>query len=227
MHHEILLTEDGSHTIGLPAWNLTYHSRHGAIHESQHIYIESGLNAILPDRPAVSVFEMGFGTGLNALLTLNAVRDLPVSIYYEAVENDPLELVTAASLNYTDILGTPDLKTTFLRIHEAPWNTVYPVAKNFQLYKRSEGITDVTLSAAYDIVYYDAFDPAAQPGLWTADIFRKLHEHMTDGAVLVTYSSKTAVRRALLDAGFQVEKLPGPRGKREIVKAVKPAQAKT
>lgn len=219
MHH-IFETGDGSHSLVVPGRNVTYHSRFGAVAESRHVFIESGLNYILLRRPAkVSVLEMGFGAGLNALLTLIETQLLPVKIYYEALETEPLEPSISSALNYCHSLHRPEMQPLFNELHESPWNIPQTISTGFELFKRREDITDVQFHNNYDVVYFDAFDPATQPGVWTENIFRKIYHSMNTKGVLVTYCSKGVVRRAMQDAGFSVEKLPGPKGKREIVRA--------
>lgn len=224
MRRHLFETEDGSHSIIIPELSVTYHSRHGAIQESQHVFIESGLKPLLNHNKnnKISIFEVGFGTGLNALLTLMATEMLPVKIYYEAAETDPVEPAIASSLNYTTALRRPDLFPQFLMLHESLWNSPQTISDNFNLYKRKEDIRDISLTGIFDLVYFDAFDPVVQPELWTTDIFKKLFKVMHAGSVLVTYSSKGAVRRAMQEAGFSVEKIPGPKGKKEIVRATVP-----
>lgn len=219
MLQNLFETEDGSHSIIVPEWNVTYHSKYGAIQESQHIFIESGLKPLLEKNNSISIFELGFGTGLNALLTLIATTMPPVKVYYEAAETDPLDRDIAFSLNYTSALQRPDMHSQFIQLHQSPWNSPQTISDNFCLNKRKEDITDIILTATFDLIYFDAFDPAAQPGLWTTGIFKKLYDVMHEGGVLVTYSCKGTVRRAMQEAGFIVEKIPGPKGKKEIVRA--------
>jgi tRNA U34 5-methylaminomethyl-2-thiouridine-forming methyltransferase MnmC len=219
VHRHIFYTEDGSHSIAIPEWKVTYHSRYGAIQESQHIFIEAGLKPLLEKKKEISIFEMGFGTGLNALLTLMVTNMFPVKIYYEAADNDPLELPIASSLNYTTVLQTPALYSLFMQMHQLPWNTMQQVSDKFYLHKRNTDISEIVLTETFDLIYFDAFDPVTQPGLWTTAIFRKLHDAMCEGGTLLTYCSKTVVRRSMQDAGFIVEKIAGPKGKREVVRA--------
>jgi tRNA U34 5-methylaminomethyl-2-thiouridine-forming methyltransferase MnmC len=220
MQQNIFQTEDGSHSIIVPGWNATYHSRHGAIQESLHIFIEAGLKPLLKKNKELSVFEMGFGTGLNALLTIIATESLTTKINYRTAETDPLEIPTASSLNYTKVLERPDLQTQFMQLHESPWESWQIISEKFSLFKQKADITDIKLTSTFDLIYFDAFDPVTQPDLWTFMVFKKLYNSMREGGVLVTYSSKGIVRRAMNEAGFIVEKLPGPIGKKEIVRAI-------
>lgn len=218
MEQRLFITEDGSHSVADPELNVTYHSRHGAVQESRHIFIEAGLKEMLKKKHEISVFELGFGTGLNALLTLIE----PGNFYYEAAELFPLDTSVVSTLNYTEILKRNDLHPAFMRLHECEWNKRCAITDNFQLFKRREDVKNIILTNKFDLIYFDAFDPAAQPELWSARIFTKLFNAINSTGLLLTYCSKGVVRRAMADAGFQVEKLPGPKGKREIVRAMAP-----
>lgn len=220
MHH-IIETGDGSHSVLVPGWNVTYHSRFWAITESQHIFINSGLKYILKDQPGISILEVGFGTGLNTLLTLIETQLLAVKVFYETLETQPLEPSIFSQLNYPAVLGKPEMRGLFNEIHESEWNCIQTISTNFQLLKRREDITDAAFSRRFDVVYFDAFDPQVQPGLWKEAVFSKIFDAMNEGAVLVTYCSKTVVRKAMEKAGFTVEKLKGPLGKREISRGKK------
>jgi tRNA U34 5-methylaminomethyl-2-thiouridine-forming methyltransferase MnmC len=221
MKREILVTKDGSHTVEIPGMNVTYHSHHGAIQESMHVFIETGLFYLLKQSPfqePLRIFEMGFGTGLNALLTaIEAVKKI-LKIHYTAVEMHPLTIEEANALNYSHVLGQQEV---FERLHQCAWGEDVTITENFTLFKEQGDLQDFTSSKPFDLVYFDAFAPTAQPELWTEVIFKKLHTMMKEGGVLVTYCSKGSVRRAMQAAGFNVAKLPGPPGKREIVRAEK------
>lgn len=231
MNREIVVTQDGSHSISIPGMNVTYHSRHGAMQESIHVFIKAGLQyaaARLASPGPLYIFEMGFGTGLNALLTAAETERAGLQAYYEAIDAFPLDAAQAAQLNYCGQLQRTDLKPLFSQLHESEWNRETALAPHFTLRKwRSplqEYLDSKTASAAagINIVYYDAFAPEVQPELWTAEIFTRLYPLMAPEGVLVTYCSKSVVRRALLAAGFDVEKIPGPQGKREMLRAMKP-----
>ena len=221
MEKDMIITGDGSHSIAIPSLNVSYHSRHGATQESQHIFIECGLIPLMQKRNEISIFEMGLGTGLNALLTYIETQNKPVKVYYEAVETDVLEPSIYQALNYPAILNRPDLSGLLLNIHESPWNTLHHLAENFYFYKRQADLADIILTTPYNLVYFDAFAPEVQPEIWTTPIFKKLYDAMEDGGLLLTYCSKVVVRKAMEEAGFTVEKITGPWGKREIVRAIK------
>jgi len=221
MQREVILTADGSATIAIPEINATYHSKHGAIRESMHVFIETGLRH-LPQQPAgntIHLFEMGFGTGLNALLTLQEAMAAGQNIHYHAIELFPLPEEKIAALNYGEQLNMPSL---FHQLHQCPWEEDVPINEHFTLYKTNQPLEQFTTTQLYDLVYYDAFAPGHQPELWTKEIFRSLYNQLQPNGILVTYCSKGEVRRAMQAAGLSVAKLPGPPGKREIVRATRP-----
>jgi tRNA U34 5-methylaminomethyl-2-thiouridine-forming methyltransferase MnmC len=219
MQQELFITEDGSHSVRIPELNVSYHSKHGAIQESVHVFIENGLKQIKKRR--INILEVGFGTGLNALLTLIEAQKNDLQILYDVVELHPLDNILVASLNYLSSLGAPHLAEEFSFIHACEWDMPAKISGQFALKKIKGDIRHVELTGKYDLIYFDAFDPSAQPDLWTADIFKKLYGVSGEGCVLATYCSKGIVRRAMTEAGFSVLKIPGPKGKREIVRAVK------
>lgn len=214
---QVVATGDGSHTVYVPGMNVTYHSKHGAVQESLHVFLKAGLEPLLAEVSLpLRIFEMGFGTGLNAFLTALEAQKRAFPIHYTAIERFPLSGPEWASLNYSEVLGEPAL---FEALHRAPWNEEIPVTPHFTLQKVEGDLLDFRPVRKARLVYYDAFAPSAQPELWTPEAFRHLASFLEDGAVLVTYCSKGDVRRAFQSAGFTVEKLPGPPGKREMVRA--------
>jgi tRNA U34 5-methylaminomethyl-2-thiouridine-forming methyltransferase MnmC len=219
MERDIILTEDGSHSIELAGSHQTYHSRFGAIQESMHVFIRPGLLKLSESGlKRIRVFEMGFGTGLNTLLTLIEAEKLGLDIYYETVEQFPLSLEMAARLNYCGQLKRMDLQDKFLLMHE--WEAA-AISPHFFLRKLLIDFNDYAFEDNFHLIYYDAFGPASQPALWTPGIFEKIERHLYLGGILMTYSAKGDVRRAMSGAGFKVEKLMGPPGKREITCAIK------
>jgi tRNA U34 5-methylaminomethyl-2-thiouridine-forming methyltransferase MnmC len=224
MQRNVIITKDGSHSVEVPEMQVMYHSVHGAIKESLHVYIAAGLQHWLTQHGGsteCTIFEMGFGTGLNALLTLIATEKLPQKILYESVEPYPLEAAITSQLNYCDSLQRPDLKPLFQLIHQCEWNKAIAINNNFTLKKANTSLTNFSSGQLFNIIYYDAFAPKAQPELWTESTFRQAFALLAPGGILVTYCSKGSVRRALLAAGFKAEKLPGPPGKREMLRAGK------
>ncbi|MDR0750705.1 MAG: tRNA (5-methylaminomethyl-2-thiouridine)(34)-methyltransferase MnmD [Tannerellaceae bacterium] len=213
---DIQLTADGSHTLFVPEIDEHYHSVNGAIQESLHVFIRAGLQQA--PKAELRVLEIGFGTGLNALLTL-LYADIPVTYY--TVELHPLPLDVIRRLNYADIL-CPGQEDLFLSLHTAAWDTPVQIGSLFTLHKiRGDGNT-CALPGEAGLVYFDAFAPGKQPGMWNPGIFRRLHEAMAGGGILVTYCAKGSVRRMMQEAGYSVERIPGPPGKREMLRATKP-----
>jgi len=215
------MTGDGSNSVEIAGTDETYHSRFGAIQESKHVFIEAGLQSFLKNNETIHIFEMGFGTGLNALLTFIEAESHQQKIYYEAIEFFPLEEELIASLNYFEILERKDLKEIFHQLHSCEWGKEINISAYFSFKKIKASLIDHSFSSLYNLIYYDAFAPNAQPELWTVEIFEKLFAHLFDNGILVTYCSKGNVRRALISAGFTVEKLKGPKGKREMIRAIK------
>ena len=219
MQRQVIPTSDGSHTVSVPELNVTYHSIHGAIQESMHVFIQAGLEYVMQKvdkNETIHIFEMGFGTGLNAFLTAIEAEKQQRKILYTAVELYPLSNDEIEFLNYKDALGQPNL---FHQLHQVAWNETIPITDYFTLIKQQVNLTDFQSEQRFHLVYYDAFPPNAQPELWTKEIFEKLYNMMLSGGVLVTYCSKGDVRRAMLAAGFEVEKIPGPPRKREMLRA--------
>lgn len=221
MPPKLILTKDGSHSIEW-AEGVTYHSTFGAIQESRHVFIREGLQILPPGRKMVQVFEMGLGTGLNALLTFLEAEARDLRVVYEAVETHPLPPVLTRELNYAELIGRRDLQEFFDRLHATDWETPVSLHPAFHFFKARRDIREYTLRRPAELVYYDAFDPVTQPELWTRDVFEHLFRQMTPGALLVTYCSKGEVRRTLQTVGFRVGKVPGPPGKREMIRAVRP-----
>lgn len=207
-----VITSDGSKTVYSNRFGEHYHSTFGAINESNHVFIEAGYLAKTADR--VSVFEMGFGTGLNAWLTLQQAVKLNRRTWYEAVELYPLDETIVAELSDDQ---------HFRKLHSVPCEQPVEIASCFVLYKHCSNFLQTVFSRKYDVIYFDAFSPTVQPEMWTYDVFAKLYETMNSGAVLTTYCAKGEVRRAMQNVGLIVERLPGPVGKREILRAWKDA----
>ena len=214
-----ILTSDNSHTFFDKRTGEHYHSTFGAIQESEHIFISAGLEFIIKNKSDINILEIGFGTGLNALLSYKHASDNLFNISYFAIEAYPIEQSEAAVLNYPKILKT-DPKA-FLQMHEKT-EEIIKIGERFILQKQFDKLELIEFAKEqFDVVFFDAFSPDVQPELWTEDIFRKIFDSMKMNAVLTTYSCKGIVKRALKSAGFQIEKLPGPPGKREFLRAVK------
>lgn len=220
MKRHLQFTADGSHTIQIDELNITYHSKHGAIQESRHVFIDAGINYLYQAKELkqYQILEMGFGTGLNALLTAIFSDQMNVHVNYHSVEAFPLTAEEVGMLNYGTLLQQISV---FSQIHTAPWNTATPIHPKFELYKYHCELNTFVTQQQFDIIYYDAFAPTAQPELWTVEIFEKLFHLLKPEGILVTYCSKGVVRRSMEAAGFRVTKPQGPPGKREMVRAFK------
>ena len=219
---ELKTTGDGSHTLFVPGLNEHYHSVFGAIAESRHIFIEAGLKFVSNESEKVRILEIGFGTGLNLFLTLIESKALKFRVEYTAIELNLLNEEIYSRLNYAEILNYPDSHNVFIKLHDCPWNIRNHLSKNFSLLKIDTSIeTFQPENEAFDLIYYDAFGPDVQPGMWTKDVFNKMAFGLKKQGVLVTYSTKGTVKRNLKEAGFSIEKLQGPVGKREILRAIK------
>ncbi|MBN1789017.1 MAG: tRNA (5-methylaminomethyl-2-thiouridine)(34)-methyltransferase MnmD [Bacteroidales bacterium] len=218
---QLVTTRDGSHTLYVPHLDEHYHSTYGAITESRHVFIDAGF-LYRTDGPKISVLEVGFGTGLNALLTCITARDKQVKVTYHALEKFPVDLVLAEKLNYTSRLpNVPDAESFFAGIHQASWNATTMVHPFFYLHKIRDDLTDFQPEFMYDLVFFDAFAPEKQPEMWTQDIFNRLYNNLSQDGILTTYCVKGTVKRMLKTAGFRIEKLPGPPGKREMLRGTK------
>lgn len=215
---KIVDTLDGSHTLLVPELGDHYHSVNGAIQESDFIFINCGLRFSKAD--PVRIFEVGFGTGLNALLSCIYASENERDIFYTSIEKYPVNEDIINSLNYKELVRN-DGGRFFERIHSCRWNVPEKIIRNFTLHKiKGDLITD-EIPGEYDLIYFDAFGPDKQPEIWTDDVFKKISGISSTNSVLVTYSAKGKVRRSLKKNGFEVNLLPGPPGKRHIIRAVK------
>ncbi|GHA66234.1 tRNA (5-methylaminomethyl-2-thiouridine)(34)-methyltransferase MnmD [Pontibacter akesuensis] len=223
MHLEIRQTKDGSNTLYVPELNEHYHSVHGAMQESQHVFIKHGLEYMLEQKKDLKILEVGFGTGLNAILTFPAAQAKKAFIQYDSLEKFPLTTDVVQQLHYEHIILNPELYDNFLKLHAAPWNQPVDIIPYFTLQKIHETLEEFLPPLSYyDVVYFDAFAPEKQPELWADAMFEKLFKAIRPGGVLVTYCAKGSFKRSLKAAGFKVEALPGPPGKREMTRGVKP-----
>ena len=214
---EILVSDDGSHTLRHPVLGDTYHSTRGAVGESEHVFIRTGFDSVM--KPHIRLFEMGFGSGLNALLTLGRARETGKTVDYHTAELYPVAPRVAEQLNYVE----PDspLSGAFRKMHTSPWGIPVRIDTHFQLTKYDKSLPEIDFATIFDVIYFDAFAPDTQPELWTETIFRKLYDHTAAGGILVTYSAKGIVKQALRAAGYEIERLPGALGKRHMLKAIR------
>lgn len=219
MKRKIIKTADGSTTIHLEEWDEHYHSVHGAIQEARHVFIKNGLDTF-PDGK-VAVLEIGFGTGLNAFITLLEAKRRGLAIDYTGVEAYPVASEELQQLNYVGELKAEQQLPLFGKMHAVSWEETHPISGEFVLTKRKQSFTAIEDKEKFNLIYFDAFGPRVQPELWTGEIFSRMYDALKEKGVLVTYSAKGSVRRAMQSVGFTVERLPGPPGKREMLRAVK------
>lgn len=213
---EIITTADGSHSLYISGIDETYHSRHGALQESKYVFIEQGLKHVEGDE--IRLLEVGFGTGLNALLTAIYARENKIKIVYHSLETLPLQMELMRSFAAESTIGEGN-RDLFLSLHDAAWNQEVVIHDFFTLKKIQSGLQDFDAgSNRYDLIYYDAFGPRAQPDMWEAPLFNKIASFTNENGVFVTYCAKGQVRRDLIAAGFNMTRLPGPPGKREMMR---------
>jgi tRNA U34 5-methylaminomethyl-2-thiouridine-forming methyltransferase MnmC len=215
---QLINTADGSHTIYVPELDEHYHSIHGAVQESTFIFINNGF-AVCKANP-VSILEIGFGTGLNALLTAVIANSGNREVNYTTIEKNPLSTEISDSLNHYKYAGGNGMEI-FRLIHSAPWNRSVNICKNFNLKKIKADFTEYLLTGTYDLIYFDAFGPDKQPEMWTKGLFAGIAAVTNKNGILVTYSAKGEVQRSLRACSFDVTLLPGPPGKRQMIRAVK------
>jgi tRNA U34 5-methylaminomethyl-2-thiouridine-forming methyltransferase MnmC len=216
--NKLIRTADGSHTIYDTKLDEHYHSVHGAVQESEHIFIRNGFDTCHAN--PINIFEVGFGTGLNALLTATRSLAGERQVIYTTIEKFPINEDIIWSLNHSDFAGIEG-KKIFNLLHFSDWNRTTTICKNFSLKKIKGDFTSGNLSGEYDLIYFDAFAPDKQPEMWTRDMFAKIASVTKKNGIFVTYSAKGEVKRNLIACGFDVKLLPGPPGKREIIRAVK------
>lgn len=224
MKREIITTADGSSTIFLPEWEEHYHSRHGAIQEAYHVFIKNGLEFYLEcvsGPKSISILETGFGTGLNALITLLEGKKKKIDIEYLGIEAYPVSPDEVEKLNYSSLFKEENAALYFNRLHHVNWEIRQEITPHFHLYKKQISFKEIDVENTIDIVFFDAFGPRVQPDLWTEEMFARMYKALKEGGVLVTYSAKGSVRRAMQAVGFTVQRLPGPPGKREMLRALK------
>lgn len=211
-------TRDGSLTAISAQFGETYHSVQGAETESRHVYLNHGL--ALLESPAMTILEMGFGTGLNALLTLSEAVNKRLKVSYVAYEKYPVNPDYLNAFPLSETGGQQE--SWFRRLHEASWDMEVAVTEDFTIHKIHGDIITLGDCNRFDLVYYDAFSPKTQPELWTADLFQRVYSAMKPGGIIVTYSCSGMVKKALRATGFRVERLPGPPRKKHMLRAFKP-----
>ena len=218
---QIIDTQDGSHSVLAEEFGVSYHSKYGAIQESMHVFIEAGLRYRAATQKELSVLGIGFGTGLNALLTCIEAEKNDLSIHYTAVEAYPLSFDFIQQLNYTQTLGLNPDDNFFTKIHECKWENRVAIHPSFSIIKNKKKFEEIDEESVYDVIYFDAFAPNAQPELWEAPLLEKMYKALRLNGVLTTYCAKGVVKRTLKSVGFTIEALPGPPGKREMTRGKK------
>lgn len=230
MKRKIITTADGSKTIQIEEWDEHYHSVHGAINEANHVYIKHGLlfaytelytaSKNLKSNTEITILEIGFGTGLNAFLTLIEAEKQKLNINYIGVEGYPVIRSEIEDLNYVELISE-NHKVQFDKLHQIPWELPEQITSNFKLKKENKFFEEITIKNTFDIIYFDAFGSRVQPELWTEDIFKTMYDALKPSGILVTYSAKGTVKRALRAVGFAVKRLKGPPGKHHMLRASK------
>ena len=219
---KIIKTEDGSHSLLNDSLNETYHSTHGAIQESIHVFIRNGLQFFANKKSEIKVFEVGFGTGLNAFLAIQFSIEHKIKVDYTSIETFPIHWSLASQLNYADLISFENGKTLFEKIHQCEWNKEIQINEFFSLTKLHQTIQSTILKDEnFDVVFFDAFAPSKQPELWELSVLEKTIHSLKSNGVFVTYCAQGQLKRNLKQLGMKVESLPGPPGKREMVRAIK------
>ncbi|SHK57250.1 tRNA U34 5-methylaminomethyl-2-thiouridine-forming methyltransferase MnmC [Reichenbachiella agariperforans] len=222
---EIFETKDGSHSLLLPEMNETYHSTHGAITEAQYVFLEKGLAHYRernPDQQVIRVLEIGFGTGLNAWLTALETNKSMESLVYTSLEKYPLAKEVTDQLNYVGQLGDENGQEVFDRVHAVAWNEQQKITELFSLIKVETDVFQFEVEeAVYDLIFFDAFAPSKQPEMWSPEVLAKMYQGLAQNGVLVTYCAQGQFKRDIKSAGFEIEELPGPPGKKEMTRATK------
>lgn len=215
LQRKITKTADGSSTIFIPDWNEHYHSHHGAIQEAQHVFVDNGLRLL--DKDEITVIELGFGTGLNALISSQFAENNRKKIHYITIEKYPLQFAEVVDLNYHQQLYINQLK--FIHLHQTNWESEVKISNYFWLTKYQTDFFSLEMinDNIADIVFFDCFGARVQPELWKKPLLEIIKKKMKENALLTTYSSKGSFRRALIELGFEVEKKQGPKGKREML----------
>lgn len=220
MRREIQITSDGSTTIHLPDWDENYHSKHGAIQEAKHVFIKNGLY-LYENYPIVDILEIGFGTGLNTFITYLESKKRQQAINYVGVEAYPISAEEVSAMNYAKELNAMDDFSVFQMMHSCAWEESRKLSDFFTLTKRKQFFETIDDQSAFDLIYFDAFGYRVQPELWSVAVFSNMFAALKQNGILVTYAARGVVKRNMIEAGFTVEKLEGPPGKREMFRARK------
>jgi tRNA U34 5-methylaminomethyl-2-thiouridine-forming methyltransferase MnmC len=219
----LFITEDGSHSIFSEQFGVAYHSTHGAIQETQHIFIESALHYFIQQKSVdeIKILDIGFGTGLNVFMTFLEGINKGLDINLTTIEAYPLSILIAEQLNYSELLNVPQFAPVFKQLHTLSWAEKHAISDAFFFQKLFLDFKKIDFQDMFDIIYYDAFSPESQPELWEPVMLQRMYDALKNGGLLTTYCAKGSFKRALKSVGFQIENIAGPRGKREITRAFK------
>lgn len=220
--NQIISTQDGSHSVFSEQFGVAYHSKYGAVQETEHVFIKGALLDKIKTQQEVAILDIGFGTGLNALMTYLSASKQTTKIQYTAIEAYPLSLEQALQLNYAEVLNLSEVEQQFFQqMHQTAWNKPIALSEDFTFTKCLQRFEEIDFKNQFDIIYFDAFAPNAQPELWEADLLNKMYQALKHKGILTTYCAKGVFKRTLKKVGFTVEALPGPPGKREMTRGHK------
>jgi len=226
--HRIFETQDGSRSLFSERFGVSYHSKYGAWQETQHVFIEAGMRYQAIDKTSLSILDIGYGTGLNCIASLFFAFQQNLSLDYVGLEAFPVPKDTLTALLYpTELDWTEDQERLYHQMQNCDWDgqpqqmSMVDSSNRVHLTKRQQRFEELEEAARYDVIYYDAFAPEAQPELWTIEMFERMYRALNPDGVLVTYCAKGQVKRDMKSAGFTVERLKGPPGKREMTRATK------
>jgi tRNA U34 5-methylaminomethyl-2-thiouridine-forming methyltransferase MnmC len=219
----LFITEDGSHSVFSELFGVAYHSTHGAIQETKHIFIEAALNYYIKNKSIekIKILDIGFGTGLNVYMTFLESLKLACKIDLTTIEAYPLSISIVEQLNFPRLLQVPQYEPLFKLLHTSNWEEKHELTHNFIFQKRLLDFKDIVYINTFDVIYYDAFSPNSQPELWESDTLQCFFDALVEGGILTTYCAKGSFKRALKQVGFRIENIPGPKGKREMTRAIK------
>ena len=218
MPNKIFITDDGSHSMFSEKHGVSYHSKYGAIQETEHVFINSALRFKLPSS-SLSILDIGFGSGLNAYMSYLEAEKLNLPIQYVAIEAFPISLEQAKQLNFSEELELDP--ADFLKLHQVEWDIQNRISDKFVFEKKLMRFEEIEFHNQFDIIFFDAFAPTAQPELWEENILQKMFNALLPKGVLTTYCAKGVVKRTFKKVGFEVQSIPGPPGKREMIRAIK------
>ena len=218
VNNNIFITEDGSHSMFSEKHGVSYHSKYGAIQETEHVFINAAFRHQLPTS-SLAILDIGFGTGLNAYMTLLEADQKKVKVDYVGIEAYPISADVFQQLNYAELLQKDN--SVFQKLHQLAWDESHSISEYFDFEKRQTRFENLVYNNQFDVIYFDAFAPNAQPELWEENILQKMYDALKINGVLTTYCAKGVVKRTFKKVGFEIEAIPGPPGKREMTRALK------